>query len=83
MGYTSSGDMKRQVRLRFDTEEAAIAYAEKNGIAYRVEKPKKASRRRQFPMRRISAMTARSPGRTDGARAPPGPVAQLDRAPAF
>ena len=45
MGYTSSGDMKRQVRLRFDTEEAAIAYAEKNGIAYRVEKPKKASRR--------------------------------------
>ncbi|MFN4271499.1 MAG: ETC complex I subunit [Aliihoeflea sp.] len=45
MGYTSSGDMKRQVRLRFDTEEAAIAYAEKNGIAYRVEKPKQTKRR--------------------------------------
>lgn len=37
MGWSGSGDMNRQVRLRFDTKEAAIDYAERNGIAYRVE----------------------------------------------
>jgi hypothetical protein len=45
MGYTSSGDMKSQIRLTFDTREEAVAYAEKNGIAYRVELPKEAARR--------------------------------------
>ena len=40
MGWTSSGDMKRQVTLRFGTKEEAVAYAERNGIAYRVEEPK-------------------------------------------
>ncbi|MBA5777100.1 ETC complex I subunit [Stappia sp. F7233] len=37
MGYTSSADMKQQIRLRFPTKEEAIAYARRNGIAYRVE----------------------------------------------
>ena len=36
MGWTSSGDTKQQLRLVFDTKEAAIAYAERNGIAYDV-----------------------------------------------
>jgi hypothetical protein len=36
MGWTSSGDMKQQLRLRFDTKEEAIAYCERNGIAYKV-----------------------------------------------
>lgn len=36
MGYTSSGDMKGQLRLSFDTCEEAVAYAKQNGIAYRV-----------------------------------------------
>ena len=45
MGYTSSGDMKSQVRLKFDNAEAAVAYAEKNGIAYRIIEPKEARRR--------------------------------------
>lgn len=40
MGWTGSGDMRRQVRLSFDSMEAAIAYAEKHGLAYRVETPK-------------------------------------------
>lgn len=39
MGYTSSADMRQQVRLRFDTREEAIAYAERNGIPYRVQEP--------------------------------------------
>ncbi|RBP16887.1 ETC complex I subunit-like protein [Roseiarcus fermentans] len=45
MGWTSSGDMKAQVRLTFDTKDEAIAYAERNGIAYRVEEPKPHKRR--------------------------------------
>jgi hypothetical protein len=43
MGYTTSTDMMAQVRLRFETREAAIAYAEKHGLAYRVEEPKQAT----------------------------------------
>ena len=46
MGYTSSSDMLSQVRLKFPTREAAIAYAEKHGLAYRVEEPHEAKRRR-------------------------------------
>jgi len=36
MGWTSSGDMKQQVRLYFATKDEAIAYAERNGLAYQV-----------------------------------------------
>ncbi|HEY7666317.1 MAG TPA: ETC complex I subunit [Xanthobacteraceae bacterium] len=36
MGWTSSGDMRQQVQLRFDTAEEAIAYCERNGIPYEV-----------------------------------------------
>ncbi|KXF77723.1 ETC complex I subunit [Paramesorhizobium deserti] len=46
MGYTSSGDMKSQIRLFFDTQEEAVAYAERNGIAYRLDEPKEAKRRK-------------------------------------
>ena len=45
MGWTSSGDMKAQVRLNFASKEEAIAYAERNALAYRVEEPKVAARR--------------------------------------
>jgi hypothetical protein len=45
MGWTSSGDMKSQVRLNFVTKEEAIAYAEKNGLSYRVEDSKPAPRK--------------------------------------
>lgn len=45
MGYTSSRDMKSQIRLTFPTREEAIAYAEKNHIAFRVEEPKESKRR--------------------------------------
>ncbi|TKB32163.1 MAG: hypothetical protein E5W69_00410, partial [Mesorhizobium sp.] len=33
MGYTTSGDMRSQIRLTFDTREEAVAYAEKEGLA--------------------------------------------------
>jgi len=45
MGWTSSGDMRQQVRLRFDTAEEAVAYCERHGIAYQVFEAKPASRR--------------------------------------
>lgn len=37
MGWTSSADMKQQLRLAFESREAAIAYAERNGIVYRLD----------------------------------------------
>jgi hypothetical protein len=45
MGWTSSGDMKQQIKLRFDSREEAVAYAEREGIAYRVEEPTEVARR--------------------------------------
>ena len=47
MGWTSGADMKQQLRLRFDTLEEAKAYAERNGIPYRVETCDKPPRRLQ------------------------------------
>ena len=41
MGWTSSNDMLSQVSLSFDTKEEAIAYAETNGVPYRVFEPHK------------------------------------------
>jgi hypothetical protein len=40
MGWTSSDDMASQVRLRFDTVEAALAYAADQGIEADVILPK-------------------------------------------
>lgn len=40
MGWTSSGDMDSQVRLRFETKEGALDYAEAHGIDAVVVEPK-------------------------------------------
>src|SRR6204780_2195033 len=45
MGWTSSGAMKQQVRIRFDTKEEAVAYCEREGIAYQVFEPKESAHR--------------------------------------
>ena len=45
MGWTSSSDMRSQIKLRFDTKQEAIAYAERNGVPYRLEEPKPVSRK--------------------------------------
>ena len=45
MGWTSSGDMKQQLSIRFDTKEDAIAYCEREGIPYQVIEPKEPARR--------------------------------------
>jgi ETC complex I subunit-like protein len=36
MGWTSSSDMNRQILLRFDSKDEAVAYCERNGIAYQI-----------------------------------------------
>ena len=43
MGWISSSDTRAQVRLRFDSKEEAVAYAERHGLTYRVEEPKEAT----------------------------------------
>lgn len=40
MGWTSSGDMNAQVKLRFDTVELAQEYARAHGIDFDVIEPK-------------------------------------------
>lgn len=40
MGWTSSSDMKAQIRLWFASREDAIAYCERKQIAYNVIEPK-------------------------------------------
>ncbi|MCB2102984.1 MAG: ETC complex I subunit [Rhodobacterales bacterium] len=40
MGWVSTRDMRRQVRMSFDSREAAIAFAERNGLEYEVEEPR-------------------------------------------
>ena len=39
MGWTSSRDMKSQLQLSFATKDEAIAYAQRNGLAYKVSEP--------------------------------------------
>jgi len=48
MGWTSSSDMKTQIKLRFDTKEEAIEYAKRNGIAYRLDEPRPDNAARRF-----------------------------------
>ncbi len=62
MGYTSSTDMRQQVRLEFDTKDEAIAYAERNGIAYQVSEAEEPKRRLaaysdNFKFNRVGAWT--------------------------
>ncbi|MDE9450963.1 ETC complex I subunit [Aliiroseovarius sp. Z3] len=41
MGWTSSSDTQSQVRLKFDTKEAALSYARERGIEAIVQEPHK------------------------------------------
>ena len=45
MGWTSSGDMKAQIKLWFDTKEEALDYAARQCIEARVEEPGIATRK--------------------------------------
>ena len=45
MGWTSSGDMKQQLRLFFESKEEAVAYWERHGIVYQLSEPREPARR--------------------------------------
>ena len=38
-GWTSSADTRQQLRMVFESREEAVAYAERNGIAYTLAEP--------------------------------------------
>ncbi len=62
MGYTSSRDTSGQQSLSFATREEAVAYAERNGIAYtvaepQVRKPVRKSYSENFKFGRIGSWT--------------------------
>ena len=62
MGWTSSGDMKQQLTLRFATKDEAVAYCERKGIAYQVIEPQERARRQaayadNFAFRRTDPWT--------------------------
>ena len=55
MGWSGSGDMRRQITLRFATKEEAIAYCERNAIALprhraQARHPQGVLLRRQLPL---------------------------------
>lgn len=39
-GWTSSTDMRQQLRMKFPSKEAAVEYAKRQGITCRIEEPK-------------------------------------------
>lgn len=41
MGWVGSRDTKGQVRMRFESKEDAITFAQKNGLSFQVFEPKK------------------------------------------
>ena len=41
MGWAGSGDTLSQLKMRFDSQEDAEAFAKSKGIAYRVVRPQK------------------------------------------
>ena len=45
MGWTSSSDMRQQLRLCFTSKEEAVAYCERHGIAYQMFDTKPVARR--------------------------------------
>ena len=62
MGWTSSGDMKQEITLRFDTKEEAIDYCEREGIPYQVIEAKELALRQaayadNFAFRRVEPWT--------------------------
>src|SRR5436853_2116116 len=63
MGWTSSGDMKQQLSIRFDSKEDAVAYCERKGIPYQVIEPK-ASALRQVAYADNLRSGAANPGPT-------------------
>jgi len=60
MGYTSSADMRQQVRIHFETAEAAVGWCKREGIPYTVFRTAE-PRRRKAAYADNFAFTRKSP----------------------
>ena len=40
MGWSGGGDTRKQLQMKFDSKEAAVSFAEKKGLTYKVNEPK-------------------------------------------
>ncbi|GGF51846.1 NADH-ubiquinone oxidoreductase [Terasakiella brassicae] len=40
MGWTGGGDTRKQLQMKFENKEQAIAFAKKKGLSYVVKEPK-------------------------------------------
>jgi hypothetical protein len=40
MGWTGGGDTRKQLQMKFESKEEAIAFAKKKGLSYVVKEPK-------------------------------------------
>jgi len=61
MGWTSSGDMRQQIHLQFDSAEEAVAYCERHGIPCQVFEAKTRAPRRGLSYADNFAFKRRSP----------------------
>lgn len=65
MGWTSAGDTYNQVKLPFDTQESAVAFAESKGWTYSLDNPRE---RRVKPRNYTDNFKYRPPEDKEGAR---------------
>ena len=63
MGWTSSGDMRQQLRLRFDTQAEAVAYCERTALPIRRSRPSR-NAAGSCLIRIILPSSVATPGRT-------------------
>jgi hypothetical protein len=40
MGWTGGGDTRKQLQMKFDSKEQAVAFAKKKGLSFEVKEPK-------------------------------------------
>ena len=45
MGWAGGGDTSQQIKMRFDSRDEAIAYAERRGLDYEIEEPRQPAMR--------------------------------------
>ncbi len=62
MGWTGSEDTNQQLRMRFETEEEAVAYCERNDISYLVKLPRQRKFRVKTYADNFAPTSVRGPG---------------------
>ena len=74
MGWNSSADTGRQVTLRFDSKDDAVAYARKNGYTYTVREAKTRTARPKADADNSGFHASSSPVALNPTPSPPSPL---------